>query len=229
MELETKDDLLKLPESINLQFSIKEHMSDLSSVTRSDFDFSKYYNIHEVYREEMAPTSISIANMHPTGEKVAIKKIFKNALINDFQRKQARQECILHCSFDHTNIVKALEWNENKEEYIIVLEYVDRPTYFKEKIERRLTPIKNEAKLKSYMNDLLEGLTYLHSRGIIHGDIKLENILLNTSKEKERDTPLVKLCDFGLSRVVDKDKKKCFMEFPVGSTSYMAPEIKAVN
>jgi calcium/calmodulin-dependent protein kinase I len=90
-----------------------------------------------------------------------------------------------------------------------------------------LTPIKSEDKLRSYIRDILEALIYLHSRGIIHGDIKLENILLKTNDCQESRIPTVKLCDFGLSRIIDKNTGKAFMEFPVGSTNYMAPEIKA--
>lgn len=188
---------------------------------------TKYEDIEEFYKEELAPTSLSVAYMPSLKKKVAIKKIFKSCLVNEFQRKQARQECELHCSLNHKNIVKALEWGENKDEYLLVLECISCPTYFKDKVDTNTRPIKNEDKLKLYMSDTLNALVYLHSQGIVHGDIKLENMLLDADEEQEGCVPTVKLCDLGLSRVLDKETKKSYMEFAVGSTSYMAPEIKA--
>jgi len=214
-------------ENILFSSKTKEEKPKPSCSSYPRFDISQYHDIHEIYREELAPTSVSIATMQSTGQKVALKKIYKSCLINDFQKRQAIQECTLHSSLDHRSIVKAFEWGEDDETFSLVLEYIDRPTYFKEKIEENLNPIKNELKLKSYMNDILEALVYLHSKGIVHGDIKLENLLLNTNEDQERPVPTVKLCDFGLSRLLDKNTGKFFMEFPVGSMSYMAPEIKA--
>jgi len=105
------------------------------------------------------------------------------------------------------------------------MEFMNKAEYFKEKIDVNLNPIKNELKMKSYMADILEGLNYLHKKGMVHGDVKLENCLVH--KYEEESLPIVKLCDFGLTRFIDKDCNKFVMETPVGSKSYMAPEIKA--
>jgi len=206
---------------------LKQLPADIFCPSRSGLDMSKFYNTHEIYRVDLAPTSVSTANLCSTGERVAIKKIFKSYLVNDFQRKQAIQECLLTYSLDHKNIAKGLEWTEDDTEYSIVLEYIDQPNYFHEKIDTNLSPVKNEDKLRSYIRDVLEALVYLHSQGIIHGDIKLENMLLKSNDGQERRIPTVKLCDFGLSRIIDKNTGKAFMEFPVGTAHYMAPEIKA--
>jgi len=197
------------------------------SQTHHESEPTKYYNMREIHREVLASTSVTLANMHPTGERVAIKKIYKEYLVNDFLKEQAKQECQLHCDLDHPNIAKALEWFEDDEEYSIVLEYVDKPTYLKDKIKTNLTPIKNEQKMKSYVKDILEALVYLHSKDIVHGDIKLENILVKSKENSDASFCTVKLCDFGLSRILDKETRKAFMKFAVGSTCYMAPEIKA--
>ena len=50
-----------------------------------------------------------------------------------------------------------------------------------------MAPIKNELKLKSYMNDILEGLNYLHNSGYVHTDIRLEKLLCFDSGEGVRD------------------------------------------
>jgi len=63
-------------------------------------------------------------------------------------------------------------------------------------------------------------LKYLHSSRIIHRDIKLQNILV---EQKNKDFVL-KLCDFGVSKIIDTYEK---LGFPskVGSVPYMAPEM----
>jgi len=74
------------------------------------------------------------------------------------QKKQAKQEFALHCSLKHENIVKAYEWSEDDSEYIMLMEYMNKPDYFREKIDVNLNPIKSEEKMKSYMSNVLEGL-----------------------------------------------------------------------
>ena len=77
------------------------------------------------------------------------------------------------------------------------------------------------------MNDILEGLLYCHNEGVVHCDIKLENLL--TNKEDDDGVPIVKLCDFGLSHVKNKENGKIYMQRKSGSYSYIAPEVSNVS
>lgn len=52
---------------------------------------------------------------------------------------------------------------------------------------------------KKIMNDVIEGLIYMHSKKIIHRDIKPENILL-TKVNSEDDKTMTKICDLGFAR-----------------------------
>ena len=74
------------------------------------------------------------------------------------------------------------------------------------------------------MLDILEGLEYLHVNGIIHADIKLENILAN--KVENVKLKQLKLCDFGLSQLVD-EKGEVKLTAKIGTGGYMAPEVQA--
>lgn len=62
-------------------------------------------------------------------------------------------------------------------------------------------------------------LNYLHSRKIVHRDIKLENVLMQT---KEQDNLAIKITDFGFARFFDPAKG---LSDVLGSPLYMAPEI----
>jgi serine/threonine protein kinase len=78
-------------------------------------------------------------------------------------------------------------------------------------------------KLKSFTFDILQGLYYLHSLGIIHMDIKPGNLLLNVDVQED-EFPMVKICDFGLARRVDSNRG-CFVPKKCGTEPYIAPEV----
>jgi serine/threonine protein kinase len=80
----------------------------------------------------------------------------------------------------------------------------------------------------SYAEDILQGLKYIHNKGIIHDDIKLDNILMATT-ERDDEYNTAKICDFGLSQLVDPKTGKSKMEVKCGTMGYMAPEVKAVS
>lgn len=70
---------------------------------------------------------------------------------------------------------------------------------------------------------MLEGLKYIHGQGVIHDDIKLENLLMETA-EREDEFNKVKICDFGLSQITDPSVGKTKLEVKCGTMGYIAPE-----
>ena len=77
-----------------------------------------------------------------------------------------------------------------------------------------------ESKVK-LMRQIIKGIAFLHSRNIVHRDIKPGNKLLTSSSG---DHVVVKLGDFGLSKILDPDSLTSAMSSNVGTLSFKAPE-----
>lgn len=92
------------------------------------------------------------------------------------------------------------------------MEFADQTDYLSRKILdvsiinkfklQEHTPIKNEDKLKYWAQNTLDALKFIHHNGVIHVDLKLENVLIKSS-DRPDEYPYAKLCDFGLSHIID--------------------------
>lgn len=88
--------------------------------------------------------------------------------------------------------------------------------------------------MRSFATNTLEAMQYMHSMGVIHTDLKLENILISSS-ERDDEYPMAKICDFGLCHVIDSsvtggpNYNKAYMKVKCGTQGYIAPEQKEVS
>lgn len=112
----------------------------------------------------------------------------------------------------HPSVVKLFETFETGRHILLVMELCaggDLLNYVRKR--RKLT----EVSAKLIFKQIIEGLGYIHSKSILHRDIKLDNILLD-GKGK------VKIADFGVSKSVRKGE---VMREQCGTPAYIAPEI----
>jgi len=128
-------------------------------------------------------------------------------------------EITLMKSVDHKNIVKLYETYMHKGRIFLFMEYLDGGC---------LTPVVEDFKLDIPENviayiikEVLDGIVSLHRRGIVHRDIKSDNVLI------ERDGAAIKLTDFGYSCQLTQEKR--LRESRVGTLYWMAPEILKGN
>ncbi len=157
--------------------------------------------------------SVYLAEDSMLGRKVALK-ILNPQLTNDAQfTDRFKQEARLQASLVHPNIVTLYNFFLDEEKYCMVMEFAEGNTL--KEIIKRTGPIPQK-RVNKIFKQLLEGVGYAHSKGIIHRDIKPSNIILDKDDN-------VKIMDFGIAKIMG-DKGLTKTGTNVGTIYYMSPE-----
>lgn len=176
-------------------------------------------DLHKKFRFLKLLGEGSFANVYQVkrdGVQYALKMIHSNDLEEDEKtaRKLLREFNIL-TQLDHPNIIKCHEHFQSifisKLHYCLLLDYVHGVTL---KQYLRRNPLRHD-EIEYITLNLIESVNYLHLKGIIHRDIKPDNIIYNSFDKT------VILLDFGLATFLGKEPEKK----SEGTPLYMAPEI----
>lgn len=158
---------------------------------------------------------VSLAVHRLTGLNVAIKSIEKSYMKDERARKKIFQEVFTMRRVRHPHVTRLYEVFESSRHFNMVLEYSGGGDLLQfVKTRGKLT----ESESAQILSQLVSGLQACHSKNIIHRDVKLDNVLIGESYAA------VKLCDFGVSRVVTPGQK---ISEQCGTPAYIAPEIIA--
>ncbi|CAE7350539.1 CPK2 [Symbiodinium sp. CCMP2592] len=139
--------------------------------------------------------------------------------------KQSEDEMQLLASLCHGNIVCLHDSLEHDEMLYIVMELCRGGTLFSwiedrhdEHLNMQVYTAPPKRVLASCLWQILDALKYLHGKGFVHRDVKLENLLLLNAGP----CPQLKLADFGMATEFQKGE---LMTQRCGSPGYMAPEV----
>lgn len=124
------------------------------------------------------------------------------------------REARLAAQLRHPNIVPVHEYGQVEDRHIIVYEFIAGET-LKSYIKRK-HPLPLEETL-SLIRQIAEGLDYAHSKGIIHRDMKPDNVLIDDSGQPH-------IADFGCARSMDADVSLTMDGSIMGTPTYMSPE-----
>ena len=144
---------------------------------------------------------------------VAVKILKDEYLTNEEFRRRFKNESKAIAVLSHPNIVKVFDVSYGDRLQYIVMEYVEGIT-LKEYISQQGTIDIREAIY--FVTQILRALQHAHDKGIVHRDIKPQNIMLIADGT-------IKVTDFGIARFARSDTKT-MTETAIGSVHYISPE-----
>merc|ERR1719253_1495711 len=146
-------------------------------------------------------------------EKFAVKA-FKMSSVTGEKKTQLLAEVEIFLCMDHPHVTRLYDVFESEDQLHLVMECMEGGELFD-----RVTELKRfgESDAADAVYQMLLALNYIHSHGIVHRDLKLENFLYDKPGSSH-----LKLIDFGFSKIWDPNVK---MHVSCGTLSYVAPEV----
>ncbi|XP_004265168.1 serine/threonine-protein kinase PLK4 isoform X2 [Orcinus orca] len=149
-----------------------------------------------------------------TGLEVAIKMIDKKAMYKAGMVQRVQNEVKIHCQLKHPSILELYNYFEDNNYVYLVLEMCHNGEMNRYIKNRRKPFSENEA--RHFMHQIITGMLYLHSHGILHRDLTLSNLLLTRNMN-------IKIADFGLATQLKMPHEKHYTL--CGTPNYISPEI----
>ncbi|XP_033974932.1 myosin light chain kinase, smooth muscle-like isoform X1 [Trematomus bernacchii] len=170
-----------------------------------------HYNVHEQLGVGKFGQVFRLSHKE-TGQEVAGK--FYRARTSK-ERMAARKEIEIMNHLHHPKLAQCLAAYESRPEMVMVMEYIAGGELFERIVDENFEH--TEPTSARYMQQILEGMQYVHKQKIVHLDIKPENIVcVDTTGTR------IKIIDFGLSSELEEGKPLMVMH---GTPEFVAPEV----
>ena len=173
-----------------------------------------YELIRELGHGGMA--AVYLARRRENGRLVAIKAIRARYLDDSDVLQRFAREARTVADLDHPNILRTEAIEEIDDRAVaIIMDYIDGGTV-RDRL-REYGAFSAEA-TEGVLRDVANALAYAHRRGIVHRDVKPENVFL------DRHSGRALLADFGIARRIEGDAPITLLGAALGTPQYMSPE-----
>ncbi|XP_041858311.1 myosin light chain kinase, smooth muscle isoform X2 [Melanotaenia boesemani] len=184
------------------------------------------------YRDVSIRTDMKVKDLYDVEERLgtgkfgqvfklvekATKKVWAGKFIKAYSAKEkenVRQEIGIMNSLHHPKLVQCVDAFEGKSDIVMVLEMISGGELFERIIDEDFELTERE--VIKYMLQIIDGVSFIHKQGIVHLDLKPENIMcINKTGSK------IKLIDFGLARRLENAGT---LKVLFGTPEFVAPEV----
>ena len=231
----TLNDLKKIEEQYKLKYDLEkgkinilefrvlyEQIKTNSQFLTKEEENKKYSYILEIGSGTSA--TVYLMQDNEKNRKVAMKKI-ETSEMKDTEKERVQKEVENMKSINIPTFIEFYDYEIDNDSQKIYMEYADQGT-----LENKISQYKKEGKnfsddeIYAFLIDILLALYILNKKGIVHRDIKSENILLKSEKNDGKNLTIAKLSDLGLGRQIEGvsgNYTTC------GTAYYVSPEIAA--
>ena len=141
--------------------------------------------------------SVYLATTKETGEKVALKQIPKQFTNSVGFQQEMRAMLYIKSKGGHPHLCSLHEHFDTADDYFVILDYIGGGEMFDHLIENGAYSERDASRL---VREVASALNFLHGIGVVHADLKPENLLLTTSR---RGDSVVKLADYGCAQILE--------------------------
>ncbi|XP_026767539.3 myosin light chain kinase, smooth muscle isoform X3 [Pangasianodon hypophthalmus] len=184
------------------------------------------------YRDVTIRTDVKVKDFYEVGDRLgsgkfgtvfklvekSTKKVWAGKFIKAYSAKEkenVRQEIKIMNDLHHPKLVQCVDAFESKSDMVMVLEMVSGGELFERIIDEDFELTERE--VIKYMLQIVDGVNFIHKKGIVHLDLKPENIMcVNKTGSK------IKLIDFGLARRLENAGS---LKVLFGTPEFVAPEV----
>uniref|UniRef100_A0A3Q3SHW2 Myosin light chain kinase, smooth muscle-like n=1 Tax=Mastacembelus armatus TaxID=205130 RepID=A0A3Q3SHW2_9TELE len=170
-----------------------------------------HYNVHEKLGVGRFGKVFRLS--HKETGQVCAGKFYQARALKD--KSAARKEIELMNCLHHPKLVQCLAAYDSSSEIVMVMEYIAGGELFQRIVDENFEH--TELTSARYMQQILEGMQYVHKQNIIHLDLKPENIVCVDTTGTQ-----IKIIDFGLATKLEKGKHVMVMH---GTPEFVAPEV----
>jgi tRNA A-37 threonylcarbamoyl transferase component Bud32 len=166
-------------------------------------------------------------------KNVAVKVMHRSIAVDPNFVGRFHREAKAASRLDHPNSMRVIDFGEEPDGLLyIAMEYVEGRDLYR--VIHEDWPISN-SDVADILMQALAAIAVAHEMGVIHRDLKPENLMMLRAKnDDERDAYVVKVCDFGIAKITEKDdepkeggpggQKLTTQGLVVGTPEYMSPE-----
>ncbi|MCA9609001.1 MAG: serine/threonine protein kinase, partial [Myxococcales bacterium] len=156
------------------------------------------------------------------GRRVALKCLFPHMAAQPVLVQRLFREAQIAAKVEHPNVVQVYDGGRHGETYYLAMELLEGRT-LSALIEEGRRPVREVADI---MRQVMSGVAAVHDEGVVHRDLKPDNIYLQMIPDDPLHHGIPKVLDFGVSKLKEQggSSKLTAMGMVMGTPYYMAPE-----